>query len=38
MVNAQNNHGHTAIAMVINLALIAAVSAGIVAAVSSLIG
>jgi hypothetical protein len=38
MVNAHNNHGHTAIAMVINLALIAAVSAGIVAAISSLIG
>jgi Na+-translocating ferredoxin:NAD+ oxidoreductase RnfG subunit len=38
MVNVQNNAGHTAIAMVINLALIAAVSAGIVAAVSSLVG
>ncbi len=38
MVNTQNNHGHTAVAMVINLALVAAVSAGIVAAVSSVIG
>ena len=38
MVNTQNNHGHTAVAMVINLALIAAVSAGIVASISSLIG
>ena len=38
MVKTQNNHGHTAVAMVINLALIAAVSAGIVAALSSLVG
>lgn len=38
MVNVENNHGHTAVAMVINLALVAAVSAGVVAAVSSLIG
>lgn len=38
MVNTQNNYGHTAIAMVVNLALLAAVSAGIVAAISSLMG
>jgi hypothetical protein len=36
MVRSQNNNGHTAFAMVINLALVAVVFAGIVAAVSSL--
>ena len=38
MVNTQNNQGHTAIAMVINLALLAAVSVGVIAAVTSLVG
>jgi hypothetical protein len=38
MVNTQNTHGHTALAMIVNLALLAAVSAGIVAAISTLFG
>lgn len=36
MVRSENNHGHTAFAMVINMALVAVVFAGVVAAVSSL--
>ena len=36
MVRSENNHGHTAAAMVINLALVATVFAGVVAAVSTL--
>ncbi len=36
MVRHENNHGHTAFAMVINMALVAVVFAGVVAAVSSL--
>ena len=36
MVRSENNMGHTALAMVINLALVASVFAGIVAAVSTL--
>lgn len=36
MVRSENSMGHTAFAMVINLALVATVFAGIVAAVSTL--
>ena len=36
MVRSENNQGHTAFAMVINMALVAVVFAGVVAAVSSL--
>ena len=36
MVRSQHNMGHTAFAMVINMALVASVFAGIVAAVSTL--
>ncbi len=38
MVRSKNNAGHSAIAMVINLALVAGVFAGMAAAVSSLVG
>ena len=38
MVRFENNTGHTAVAMVINLALLAVVSAGMIAAVASLSG
>jgi hypothetical protein len=36
MTLSENNNGHTAFAMVINLALVALVFAGVVASVSSL--
>ncbi len=37
MVRSENNMGHTAFAMVINMALVAVVFAGVVAAVSTLV-
>jgi len=38
MVRSENNSGHSAIAMVINLALVAGVFAGMAAAISTLVG
>jgi hypothetical protein len=37
MVRSENNMGHTALAMVINMALVATVFVGVVAAVSTLV-
>ena len=37
MVRSENNHGHTAFAMVINMALVATVFAGVVAAISTMV-
>ena len=37
MVRSENNHGHTAMAMLINLALVATVFAGVVAAISTMV-
>ena len=38
MVRSKNNAGHSAIAMVINLALVAGVFAGMAAAITSMVG
>lgn len=38
MVRSENNQGFTTVAMVMNLALIAAVSTGVIAAIASLAG
>lgn len=38
MVRSENNQGFTTVSMVMNLALIAAVSTGVIAAIASLAG